>query len=80
MFLDTRKVRKRQHMSNNICMDLGYKWLSSREEQEQERAGYTLYQMVAPKKTRKHEVLSLKPESKVAPRYQKLLISLCIRC
>lgn len=67
-------------MSNNICTDLGYKWLSSREEEEQERTGYTLFQMVVPKKTRKYEVLSLKPESKVAPRYQKLLISLCICC
>lgn len=30
-------------MSNNLCMDLMYKWLDSREEQEQKRSGNTLF-------------------------------------
>lgn len=58
MFLGTRKVKKRQQMSNNICMDLGYKWLGSGEKEEQERTGYTLLQMVTAKK---HELPSLEP-------------------
>lgn len=45
-------------MSNNICMDLGYKWLGSGEKEEQERTGYTLLQMVTAKK---HELPSLEP-------------------
>lgn len=53
MFLGTRKVRKRQHVSNNICMDLRYKWLGSREKEEWGKTGYILFQVVPPKKSKK---------------------------
>lgn len=36
-------------MSNNICMDLGYKWLGRGEEEEQKRTTYTVFQMVKSK-------------------------------
>lgn len=58
MFLGTRKVRKRQRISNKICMDLGYIYIGSGEEEKQEKTKYTLFQMVTAKK---HEVPSLEP-------------------
>lgn len=45
-------------MSNKICMDLGYIYIGSGEEEKQEKTEYTFFQMVTAKK---NEVPSLEP-------------------